>query len=54
MNKYILLAAASWLFTITTATAQIKINVSNDSPLRKLQIAEMAINSLYVDSVNEQ
>ena len=54
MNKYILLAAASWLFTVTTATAQIKINVSNDSPLRKLQIAEMAINSLYVDSVNEQ
>ena len=54
MNKNILLTAIAWLFAFTTATAQIKINVSNDSPLRKLQIAEMAINSLYVDSVNEQ
>ena len=25
-----------------------------DSPLRKLQIAEMAVNNLYVDSVDEQ
>ena len=31
-----------------------RIDFSKDSPLRKLQIAEMAINSLYVDSVDEQ
>ena len=35
-------------------TAQIRINMGEDSPMRKLQIAEMAINNLYVDSVNEQ
>lgn len=33
--------------------AQMRINFGSDSPLRKLQIAEMAINNLYVDSVNE-
>ena len=31
-----------------------RIDFSKDSPLRKLQIAEMAINNLYVDSVDEQ
>ena len=31
-----------------------RIDFSKDSPLRKLQIAEMAINSLYVDSVDER
>lgn len=30
-----------------------RINMGDDSPLRKLQIAEMAVNNLYVDSVNE-
>ena len=30
-----------------------RINFSGDSPLRKLQIAEMAINNLYVDTVDE-
>ena len=35
-------------------TAQIRINMGEDSPLRKLQIAEMAISNLYVDSVDEQ
>ena len=35
------------------ANAQ-RINLSEDSPLRKLHIAEMAINNLYVDSVDEQ
>ena len=34
--------------------AQIRINMGEDSPLRKLQIAEMAISNLYVDSVDEQ
>lgn len=34
--------------------AQMRLNLGNDSPIRKLQIAEMAINNLYVDSVDEQ
>ena len=31
-----------------------RVNFSGDSPMRKLQIAEMAINNLYVDSVDER
>ena len=31
-----------------------RVNFSGDSPMRKLQIAEMAITNLYVDSVDEQ
>jgi len=31
-----------------------KINMGNDSPLRKLQIAELAVTNLYVDSVDEK
>ena len=38
---------------LTSATAQIRFNFSGNSPLRKLQIAEMAINNFYVDSVDE-
>lgn len=34
--------------------AQMKITVSKDSPLFKLQIAEMAISNMYVDSVDEK
>jgi len=30
-----------------------RINLGEDSPLRKLQMAEMAVTSLYVDSVDE-
>ena len=30
-----------------------RLNLGNDSPLRKLQIAEMAVTNLYVDSVDE-
>jgi len=33
--------------------AQIRINMGPDAPLRKLQIAEVAIKDFYVDSVNE-
>jgi len=53
MNKHILYAAIAWLLTITTAHAQVRIKTGNDSPLRKLQIAELAVNGLYVDSVDE-
>ena len=53
MNKNVLLTAILSLFTLT-ASAQMRINLGADSPLRKLQIAEMAVNNLYVDSVDEQ
>ena len=33
--------------------AQIRLKLGEDSPLRKLQIAEMAVTHLYVDSVDE-
>lgn len=36
-----------------SANAQLRLNFGSDSPLRKLQVAEMAISNLYVDSVNE-
>ena len=35
-------------------TAQMTIRLGDDAPLRKLQIAEMAVSNLYVDSVDEQ
>lgn len=37
-----------------TAQAQMRLNFGADSPMRKLQIAEMAISNLYVDSVDEK
>ena len=33
--------------------SQFHLNLGNDSPIRKLQVAEMAITNLYVDSVDE-
>ena len=42
------------LFVADLAFGQIKFKFDNDSPMRKMQIAEAAINSLYVDSVDEQ
>ncbi len=48
------LVASCWgLLIVYSVSAQININFGKDSPLRKLQIAEMAINNLYVDTVNE-
>ena len=43
-----------YLFTILHVSAQISLDFSKNSPIRKLQIAEMAINNLYVDSVDEK
>ena len=37
-----------------SAQAQFKINNGDDSPLRKLNIAEISISNLYVDDVDEQ
>ena len=35
------------------ASAQMQVNMGKDSPLRKLQLAEMLVNNFYVDSVDE-
>lgn len=49
-----LIYAAVCCMMLNTAHAQFKINTGTDSPLRKLQLAEMAITNLYVDSVDEK
>ena len=41
------------LFSLSS-TAQFHLNLGNDSPIRKLQMAEMAVTNLYVDTVDEQ
>lgn len=46
--------AVLFLLLTLSASAQMRINFGADSPLRKLQIAEMAISNLYVDSVDEK
>lgn len=51
MRKLITLSLI--LFTFCAVSAQLKINFTKNSPIRKLQIAEMAIGNLYVDTVNE-
>ena len=49
-----LFAIASLCLCVQASPAQMRINMSEDSPLRKLQIAELAISNLYVDSVDER
>lgn len=49
-----LIYAAVCCMMLNTAHAQFKISTGTDSPLRKLQLAEMAITNLYVDSVDEK
>ena len=41
-------------FGALSANAQFRINNGDDSPLRKLNIAEISISNLYVDDVDEQ
>ena len=53
MNRLIIVTVALSLLSLS-ASAQFRINNREDSPLRKLQYAEVAINNLYVDSVDEQ
>ena len=53
IKKHVLCVAVFSLLTITVS-AQLRINMGEDSPIRKMQIAEMAITNLYVDSVDEQ
>lgn len=49
-----MICAAACCMMMMPLHAQMKITVSKDSPLFKLQIAEMAINNMYVDSVDEK
>lgn len=42
------------LFALMPLNAQLRIDNSPNSPLRKLQVAEVAINNLYVDEVDEK
>ena len=54
--RWILLMALSSvisIFTYSPVWAQMRINMGNDSPLRKLSIAELSVTNLYVDSVDE-
>ena len=43
-----------YLLMLLPVHAQMRVNFGSDSPLRKLQVAEMAITNMYVDSVDEQ
>ena len=49
----LVLTAVLALFAFSVS-AQFRINTGGDSPLRKLQYAELAVTNLYVDSVDEQ
>ena len=42
------------LLACRQAHAQFRVNMGEDSPLRKLQIAELCISNMYVDSVDEK
>lgn len=44
----------SLLLTPLTASAQMRINMGEDSPIRKVMIAQMAVQNLYVDNVDEK
>lgn len=52
MKKYLFLFIG--LLLSGHINAQIHLDFGADSPIRKLQIAEMAINNLYVDTINER
>lgn len=57
MNKYLYRAFAFIVLPLMGCSvlhAQLRINLGSKSPFRKLQMAEMAISNLYVDSVDEQ
>ena len=51
--KHIITAALGLFFVLNTQ-AQLRINTGDNSPIRKLSIAEMAVTNLYVDSVDEK
>ena len=51
--KKIFIIMTGFLAAVSSVRAQMHINIGADAPIRKLQIAEMAITNLYVDSVSE-
>lgn len=50
--KQAIIAALAALFSLTPSQAQMRVDLGPRSPLRKMQIALMAIDNLYVDTVN--
>ena len=50
----IFLTLIAYHFSLLTSTSQVRLDFGSNSPLRKLQIAESAVNSLYVDKLDEQ
>lgn len=50
--KYVFTVIVSLLSV--SAFAQFRVNHNDESPLRKLQFAEVAISNLYVDKVDEE
>lgn len=57
LRKDIYRAALAALLSVVAALpvpAQLRLNFSDGSPLRKLETAEAAINGFYVDSVDEE
>ena len=53
MMKKSFLIQCLFLLGVFSADAQFNFNFGGDSPLRKMQIAEMAITNLYVEPVDE-
>ena len=51
MKRSFLLSITLLLFC-TFAAAQINLNFGSDSPMRKMQMAEIAISNFYVDDVD--
>lgn len=52
--KKICLLIVMVVLLCNNAVAQVSLNFGSDSPLRKLQMAEIAITNFYVEDVNEQ
>lgn len=50
----IFLTLIAYHLSLLTSTSQVRLDFGSNSPLRKLQIAESAVNSLYVDKLDEQ
>ncbi|MBQ0073568.1 MAG: S41 family peptidase [Prevotella sp.] len=52
LNRMVMMVLLS--VATMNAAAQMRLNFGDDSPLRKMAIAQMAISNLYVDSVDEK
>jgi len=55
MNRWmVVLSSVIFCLSFCPVRAQIKLNLNRNTPMQKLINAEMAINQLYVDSVDEK